>query len=778
MKKIRKHKQDILICLLFSIIYIVIALILTHGEFLFASKVDFAMQHYNFPDYFRELFYRSKDLFPDLALNLGGGQNIYNLSYYGFLSPIIMVSYLLPMIPMIYYLIATSFIIVVLSTFLFYKFLLKHHINNKTALVVSLLFLFASPIIYHAKRHIMFIYYFPFLILGLFGVDKFLKEKKISLLTLSVLLMILTSFYYSVGGIIVLIIYGLYQFIGKDKTKPKEIIKFLCSFVRPFIIAVLISAILWLPTLYTLVAGRAGAIKEIEYLKLFIPNFKFLYRAYGPGLTFLEFILIGILVIDKKIRKKTRLLALTIIIIFIFPIFNYILNGTLYINTKSLIPFLPLALYLVAISLDTLLRHNKKIKVYLLLSTCIICIVINFSDPLIPKEELTTKEENHQYLVDKITNSDTSFYRIGNNTETSTALNKVYNLEEYKTSIYSSTENHYYQYFVNKKQQSNQIYRNHMMLSISGDILTEGFMGEKYIVSDEELKDGYQKLETKGDLSLYQNEFALPIVYKPNTTLSKEEYKNLEYPKNIIASYLNDQKVKDINLGTTSFTLKDKKNIEYEIEENSITIKANKKNKVTLTPKESLDGKIVFISFKNAYNKRCNHTKIDQTITINDVKNKLTCKGWKYHNRNKVFHYTLVSPEELEITFSDGYYKLEDIKIYTIDKNVLLQKQNEITSATIKRENIKQDEITGTISGTKGEVLTTIPYDEGFKVEVDNKEVPYKKSIQNTISFEVEKGLHTFTITYQAPWKNVGIILSLTGIILWLGFILKEKKKK
>ena len=188
--------------------------------------------------------------------------------------------------------------------------------------MVSLLFLFASPIIYHAKRHIMFIYYFPFLILGLFGVDKFLKEKKISLLTLSVLLMILTSFYYSVGGIIVLIIYGLYQFIGKDKTKPKEIIKFLCSFVRPFITAVLISAILWLPTLYTLVAGRAGAIKEIEYLKLFIPNFKFLYRAYGPGLTFLEFILIGILVIDKKIRKKTRLLALTIIIIFIFPIFN------------------------------------------------------------------------------------------------------------------------------------------------------------------------------------------------------------------------------------------------------------------------------------------------------------------------------------------------------------------------------------------------------------------------------------------------------------------------
>ena len=220
MKKLQKYKSDILMILLYSAIYIIIALILTHGKFLFASTTDFEMQHYIFPEYFRNLFYDTKDLLPDFALNIGGGQNIYNFSYYGLLNPIILISYLLPMIPMIYYLIGASFIIVVSSTYLFYKFLKSHNFKNSTCIIVSLLFLFATPILYHAKRHIMFINYFPFLIGGLFGVDNFIKKKKSGLLITCVTLMIFTSFYYSVAGIVVLIIYGIYRYSKEKKNHP------------------------------------------------------------------------------------------------------------------------------------------------------------------------------------------------------------------------------------------------------------------------------------------------------------------------------------------------------------------------------------------------------------------------------------------------------------------------------------------------------------------------------------------------------------------------------
>ena len=73
MKRLKKYKKDILILLLFSAIYISIALVLTRGKYYFASTTDFEMQHYIFPEYFRKLFYDTFDLFPDFALNIGGG---------------------------------------------------------------------------------------------------------------------------------------------------------------------------------------------------------------------------------------------------------------------------------------------------------------------------------------------------------------------------------------------------------------------------------------------------------------------------------------------------------------------------------------------------------------------------------------------------------------------------------------------------------------------------------------------------------------------------------
>lgn len=774
MKFIKKHKTDLLAILLFSFIYIVIAIILTHGKYYFAAQTDFPMQHYVFPEYFRNLFYETKDLFPDFALNIGGGQNIYNFAYYGLLSPYILLSYLLPMIPMFYYLIGMSFIIVIISTFLFYKFLQSKNIDKKTSLVVALLFLFATPIIFHAKRHIMFINYFPFLILGLFGVDKFIKTKKHHLLTLSITLMIFTSFYYSVSGIAVLIIYGIYSYY---KENNQHLFKFLLAFSKPFIIAVLISAILWLPTAYTLLMGRGETIKELELWELLIPNFKALYTSFSPGITILEFVLIALLIIDKKIDKKTKLLALTIIIIITFPIFNYIFNGTLYINPKSLIPFLPILLYLVAISISKLENHKKKIEAFLLITTLIITISSNFTDPLIEKNEKKTKEiEDYQYLVNKIIKEDNDIYRIGNETKTSSALNRVFNIRELKDSIYSSTQNKDYVDWLIKRQKTNLMYRNNMMITLSGDILTQSMMSEKYVITEKKLGEGYTLIEEKGKLKLYENEYSLPIMYASTDYMSKKEYKSLSYPENIIALYTKDTLEDNQLERVVDFKLKEQEKVKYKIKNDTIRITAKENAKIVLTPSENLEDKILFISFKNKFNKGCHHSKIDQTITINGIVNKLTCRDWKYHNNNYTFHYIIVSPKELEITFSEAFYKLGNIEIYAIPKSVLENKKDEIIPAKITE--IKQDKIMGTIkTDDKSYVELAIPYDRGFTIKVNNETTKYKKSMQNGIMFQVPKGQNRIEITYEAPWKNIAIIISIIGLLLWSLEIILHKKK-
>ncbi len=48
--------------------------------------------------------------FPEFALNIGGGQNIYNFSYYGLFSPVVLIGYLLPNVKMSDYMMVASIV--------------------------------------------------------------------------------------------------------------------------------------------------------------------------------------------------------------------------------------------------------------------------------------------------------------------------------------------------------------------------------------------------------------------------------------------------------------------------------------------------------------------------------------------------------------------------------------------------------------------------------------------------------------------------------------------
>ena len=112
MKKIKRvNKKDLInIAILLTIVTIVIIFCI-HGGYLYGSELDWNNQHSIVPEYFRSLFYKNLDLFPDLALNIGSGVNIYNYGYYGFLSPIILISYLLPFLSMKTYIQISSILI-------------------------------------------------------------------------------------------------------------------------------------------------------------------------------------------------------------------------------------------------------------------------------------------------------------------------------------------------------------------------------------------------------------------------------------------------------------------------------------------------------------------------------------------------------------------------------------------------------------------------------------------------------------------------------------------
>ena len=90
---------------------------------IFGAKVDWSSQHSVFPEYFRQQFYRTGQFFPEFALNIGGGQNIYNFSYYGLFSPVVLIGYLLPNVKMSDYMMVASIVCLAAAVIILYRWL-------------------------------------------------------------------------------------------------------------------------------------------------------------------------------------------------------------------------------------------------------------------------------------------------------------------------------------------------------------------------------------------------------------------------------------------------------------------------------------------------------------------------------------------------------------------------------------------------------------------------------------------------------------------------------
>ena len=108
----RLNKKDIIYLAISILSFILLVLLITDNTFLYASTSN--QEYIKYANYLRNLFYDTKDLFPDFALSINNGVNIYNLVDYGFLSPIILISYLLPFISMTNYIILSTIILIII----------------------------------------------------------------------------------------------------------------------------------------------------------------------------------------------------------------------------------------------------------------------------------------------------------------------------------------------------------------------------------------------------------------------------------------------------------------------------------------------------------------------------------------------------------------------------------------------------------------------------------------------------------------------------------------
>lgn len=834
---IKINKKDKLNLIIMTVIFCLIIIFILRNGNLYGSILDWNTQHSVIPEYFRSLFYKTLNIFPDFALNLGSGQNIYNYSYYGLFNPVIIISYFLPFISMKSYIQISSILLVYSSIILFYYFLRRNKINENVSLLSSIVFLTASPLLFHSHRHIMFMNYMPFLVLALIGVDKYFEKDNSKLLCISTVLIILMSYYYSIPAIISIVIYGVYKYIKLNKKITfKSFFKDGFRFLIPIMIAILISCVLLVPTFYAILTGRLPNDIHISLSDLLVPriNVKYLmYNAYGIGLTSISLLALITFAFDKKRENRFLLICLSFLII--FPIINYLLNGTMYIDAKVLIPFLPLytlvisymfdkistkkidlrkliiaslaVLFLIYVgkssygnyfyidfifSLILIIIATKTNTKYLFKVLTIVLLVIyscagNSKDTLVSRKDINSSENvNQEKLIKKIPKGydHTTLYNLKLEN-----VNNIYgNLNIYTDYLYSSTGNSNYNLFMFDTFEVPMQSRNRLIISANKDLMYLMFSNNRYFIGDNVDITGYKEIDKIGDTKLYENTDVLPFMYVSYNYYNKTDFSKKSFPynneillNNVVVNEKTNNEFKT-SIKETFIRQSDIKYMDPSIINNGdrITVKKDDSRMLIDVPKVARN-KILFVSFE-LEPQSCRVG--DLLVNINGNTNKLTCREWKYYNGNTTFNYVISgdTSNKVEVTFLKGIYKIDNLKIYYMDYNDIKDINKKVTKVDIDSKT-KGDKIYASVKAEKdGYFVTTLPYDKGFTIKVDNKKVDYEKVNTAYVGFKISKGKHNIVIEYKAPFKTVGLIMSFAGIIVYILFyhknLIKNIKKK
>lgn len=597
--KIRNNKKDLFCIGILMLIYLFIILAITRFKFAYGSSMDWDNQHYAFPEYFRNLFYETKNFFPSFAPQIGSGQNIYNFSYYGMFNPLILPSYLMPFVSMSAYIQAISIISVAVSVIMFYAWIRKRY-DLKIAFLSSCLFLFAAPIIFHSHRHIMFVSYLPFFMGALFCCDKFFENKNRAGIIFCMSMIMFTSYYFSIGSYMAIFVYITALFLNKNSVfKIKEYIKSIVNLGICMFISVMISAVLWLPTIYAISQGRANTNVKITLKDILIPTIDYkavVYSPYSMGLMIISLMAVIFAVIRKNSGR--RFIGAVLSAFVIFKLFSFVMNGFMYGEEKALIPFIPLALLLTAEFAKAVLNSDISNKFWIFLNIGLtlggivfvliskeyvysvslildligvntayfiykkrgnqiafisivsivafaFCLRINLYDSLCERKNIVKVDKTFRSEIQstEFSNDDDNLYRVSQLASEGKTMNKVYGKDYYTTTVYSSLQNQNYNNFYYNVFQNEMVHRNSATVSETLNPFFYSYMGKKYLfIENTKLNDtiltvpyGYKEIKKEDDITLYKNDNVKPLGYASDNIMSSSQFKSLDYPYNMKA---------------------------------------------------------------------------------------------------------------------------------------------------------------------------------------------------------------------------------------------------
>ena len=304
-------------------------------------------------------------------------------------------------------------------------------------------------------------------------------------------------------------------------------------------------------------------------------------------------------------------------------------------------------------------------------------------------------------------------------------------------------------------------------------LLMDGFTGIKYNISKNEStfsKYGFRQAGQSGDYTLYQNVNALPLAFTAPLSVNDVEQPvtdNLTSQTNLIntLSGLNEQ-----YFTFYTPTLKNQLNTTITKTTTGVTYSETADNQ----PKE-LTWEVHVPANTQAYLSLfpTNFAQLESssaTITVNGTsrKTQINISGQYYD----LGYY----PQETTVTFTASFYGTKEIsfmepKVVGLDVVAYQAAMNQIKEKGVEMEATGR-KASGTVNTAEDSMLvTTIPYDKGWKAKIDGKPVKVSNFKDAFLMIKVPAGKHTVTFSYLPEGFTIGAILFVLCIALFILYV-------
>lgn len=355
-----------------------------------------------------------------------------------------------------------------------------------------------------------------------------------------------------------------------------------------------------------------------------------------------------------------------------------------------------------------------------------------------------TYESGENELTNSILASDDGFYRVMKGTQDSRLANDTFANQVPGLSFYWSVYGHEQQEYLNR------LISKWSLSSLDNKYRLNNLAGVKYWYT-EDGNDVPLGFELNSSGTFYVNRYFVELGYKMNQVINAEFVFSLPYllQDRILQEYL---------------VLEDVENTEYELHDDLVQlIEWGIPSELVVDFGREIKDAIVYLE------------NFGMPVVDMDLyrKNELISTHSFYQYNYTDLYISEDQPvDKIVIHCEDVYYTGSNVNVYLVEnvsetERVLSEKRKAEAFYDVEFHN---DVISASITlDAEGYVFTQIPYDSGWTVVSDDRELDIIKANGGFCAVYLDEGTHHLVFRYRPPWLKEGILCSL---VCWSVFAL------